>query len=131
MVTLDYQRVCTQTRAVAKKTTRRKSTKLAVTRVRPALGTSGGKATAIKKTKHTALVERLFGTDGVRDVAGRGALTPERILALGRALGRFLADQTGKDSRPMVLLGVDPRPSADLVGTALAAGTSALATRVR
>jgi phosphoglucosamine mutase len=101
---------------------KRKATKLAVTRIKPALGAKAGKTTAIKKSGHTALVDRLFGTDGVRDTAGRGALTPERILALGRALGRFLADQTGKDSRPMVLLGVDPRPSADLVGTALAAG---------
>jgi phosphoglucosamine mutase len=77
---------------------------------------------AIIESSHVAPLDRLFGTDGIRDTAGKGALTPEKILALGRALGRFLADHEGKDSRPMVLLGVDPRPSADLVGTALAAG---------
>jgi phosphoglucosamine mutase len=80
------------------------------------------KTAAIVESGRVAPLERLFGTDGIRDTAGKGALTPEKILALGRALGRYLAGQTGKDSRPMVLLGVDPRPSADLVGTTLAAG---------
>jgi phosphoglucosamine mutase len=77
---------------------------------------------AVIESSHVRPVESLFGTDGIRDVAGKGALTPERILAIGRALGRYLASEVGKDSRPMVLLGVDPRPSADLVGSTLAAG---------
>ncbi|MCZ7604686.1 MAG: phosphoglucosamine mutase [Planctomycetota bacterium] len=64
----------------------------------------------------------LFGTDGIRSEAGRGPLTPESVLAIGRALGRFLADHAERGVRPIVLLGVDPRPSADLVGTTLAAG---------
>lgn len=67
---------------------------------------------------------RLFGTDGVRARAGSAALTPERILALGRAVGAWLAKQAN-GKRPSVLLGVDPRPSADMVGTALAAGLCA------
>ena len=28
-----------------------------------------------------------FGTDGIRDLAGKGALAPRQILALGRVLG--------------------------------------------
>jgi len=75
-----------------------------------------------KGTGKSQPAARLFGTDGVRDVAGRGSLTPENILALGRALGRHLADTSLEDRRPQVLVGVDPRPSADLVGTTLAAG---------
>ncbi|MBX3461441.1 MAG: phosphoglucosamine mutase [Planctomycetes bacterium] len=66
--------------------------------------------------------QRLFGTDGVRAPAGTGPLAPHKVLALGRALGAWLHEQAGKGARPVVLLGVDPRPSADMVGTALAAG---------
>ncbi|MBI5366439.1 MAG: phosphoglucosamine mutase, partial [Planctomycetes bacterium] len=39
---------------------------------------------------------RLFGTDGIRDVANTGPLTPEAVLALGAALGRIL--RTSPDS---------------------------------
>jgi phosphoglucosamine mutase len=72
--------------------------------------------------KPSAKPAALFGTDGIRSEAGRGPLTPENVLAIGRALGRFLAEHAEKSVRPIVLLGVDPRPSADLVGTTLAAG---------
>jgi phosphoglucosamine mutase len=65
---------------------------------------------------------RLFGTDGVRGEAGSGALAPERVFALGRALGTFLVAHAPDGRRPMVLVGVDPRPSADMVGLALASG---------
>lgn len=75
---------------------------------------------AVKQT--AAKTAALFGTDGIRSEAGRGPLTPESVLAIGRALGRFLADHAERGVRPIVLLGVDPRPSADLVGTTLAAG---------
>ncbi|MCA8937796.1 MAG: hypothetical protein KDB68_16540 [Planctomycetes bacterium] len=74
-----------------------------------------------KPAKRTAS-SSLFGTDGVRGLAGAGPLSPENILAIGRALGRYLAEHTEGKGRPIVLLGVDPRPSADLVGTTLAAG---------
>ncbi|MBZ0135708.1 MAG: phosphoglucosamine mutase [Planctomycetes bacterium] len=67
-------------------------------------------------------LESLFGTDGIRARAGSGPLTPEHILAVGRALGRYLTEQAEGQARPRVLLGVDPRPSADMVGTALASG---------
>src|SRR5690606_10993490 len=47
--------------------------------------------------------------------------------ALGRALGAFLHShyKPGRNAlqkRPIVLVGVDPRPSADMVGLALASG---------
>jgi phosphoglucosamine mutase len=66
--------------------------------------------------------ERLFGTDGIRGEAGAGPLAPERVFALGRALGAFLASHAKGKKRPMVLVGVDPRPSADMVGLAMASG---------
>jgi phosphoglucosamine mutase len=66
-------------------------------------------------------MQRLFGTDGIRGEAGAGALAPEHVFGLGRALGSFLSAHAGK-TRPKVLVGVDPRPSADMVGLALASG---------
>ncbi|MGE3619622.1 MAG: phosphoglucosamine mutase [Acidimicrobiia bacterium] len=58
-----------------------------------------------------------FGTDGVRGVANT-ELTPELVLALGRALGRVLAPTT-------VVVGRDTRRSGPLIEAALAAGLAA------
>jgi phosphoglucosamine mutase len=65
---------------------------------------------------------RLFGTDGVRGVAGE-FLTAELALALGRA-----ATETawgGADSAPQVLIVRDTRESGELLESALAAGVAA------
>lgn len=75
-----------------------------------------------KKLQPPNPVPRLFGTDGIRSVAGEDALSPGNVLRLGRALGRYLCGFTKGNERPVVLLGVDPRPSADYVGTTLCAG---------
>ena len=73
-----------------------------------------------KGSKNTS--PRLFGTDGIRAVAGLGPLAPGSVALLGRALGAFLSDHAKKGRRPRVLVGVDPRPSADMVALALASG---------
>lgn len=65
---------------------------------------------------------QLFGTDGVRDVAGQGRLAAERVVALGRALARFAL---GRSASHRVLLARDPRPSGPEVSGLLA---SAMAT---
>ena len=62
---------------------------------------------------------KLFGTDGVRGVAGE-FLTAELALALGRAATR----QTGSQ-RPQVLILRDTRESGEMLQAALAAGVSA------
>ncbi|MGI8750826.1 MAG: phosphoglucosamine mutase [Acidimicrobiales bacterium] len=60
-----------------------------------------------------------FGTDGVRGVAG-SELTPELVLALGRAAGRVVVGE------PQVwYLGRDTRRSGPMLGAALAAGLTA------
>ncbi|MDQ6785127.1 MAG: phosphoglucosamine mutase [Actinomycetota bacterium] len=60
-----------------------------------------------------------FGTDGVRGVAG-SELTPELVLALGRAAGRIVI------GGPSVwYLGRDTRRSGPMLGAALAAGLTA------
>lgn len=70
-----------------------------------------------------------FGTDGVRGVAGT-ELTPELVLALGRAAARVLGrgpDSAGRlaASRPTFLVGRDTRWSSPLLQAALSAGLAA------
>jgi phosphoglucosamine mutase len=62
------------------------------------------------------MARKLFGTDGVRGVAGE-FLTAELALALGRAAAR----QTGAE-RPQVLILRDTRESGEMLQAALAAG---------
>jgi phosphoglucosamine mutase len=65
------------------------------------------------------MARKLFGTDGVRGVAGE-FLTPELALALGRAA----THQTGAE-RPQVLIVRDTRESGEMLQAAVAAGVSA------
>ena len=62
---------------------------------------------------------RYFGTDGIRGEAGREPLTPEFVLRLGQAAGRYFR---ALSERPVVLIGKDTRESGDLLEAALAAG---------
>jgi phosphoglucosamine mutase len=70
---------------------------------------------------------RLFGTDGIRDVAGRGNLRPETVRRIGRALGSLVRDgtlHTVKDpleARP-VLIGRDTRESGPMIAEAISTG---------
>ena len=62
---------------------------------------------------------RLFGTDGVRGVAG-SELTPELAISIGRAAAQVLTGHT--NHKPTVLIGKDTRISGDMLENALAAG---------
>jgi len=62
---------------------------------------------------------RLFGTDGVRGVAG-SELTPELAINIGRAAAQVLTGKT--NHRPKVLIGKDTRISGDMLENALVAG---------
>jgi phosphoglucosamine mutase len=66
---------------------------------------------------------KLFGTDGVRGVAGKPPLDPATITALGMALGDALTDD-GLAERP-VLIGMDTRESGPWIATQLSEGLSA------
>ena len=61
-------------------------------------------------------MSRLFGTDGVRGVANAD-LTPDLVLALGRAAGRVLAPKGGR-----VVVGRDTRVSGPMLEAALVSG---------
>ena len=62
----------------------------------------------------------LFGTDGVRDVANRGDMTPEMALRLGRAFVLFLTERG--IPRPRIVVGRDTRRSGAMLEGALSAG---------
>ena len=63
-----------------------------------------------------------FGTDGVRGVAISG-ITPEYVLALGRAVGTVLGS-------PRLLIARDPRVSGPILEAAFSAGVAAVGVRV-
>lgn len=65
-------------------------------------------------------VRCLFGTDGVRDVANRGDMTPEMALRLGRSYVLYLTERG--IPRPRIVLGRDTRRSGEMLEAALAAG---------
>src|SRR3954471_11381103 len=75
-------------------------------------------------------MRRLFGTDGVRGLANGELLTPEFAVAVCAAAARTLARTP--DSRPVAVVGRDPRASGEMLEAAVVAGlTSAGADAVR
>ena len=65
---------------------------------------------------------KIFGTDGVRGMANAGAMTPERILKLGLAAGRYFRNGA---HRHRVVIGKDTRLSGYMIEPALTAGFAA------
>jgi phosphoglucosamine mutase len=88
-------------------------------------------------------MKKLFGTDGIRGVAGQSPLDPATIHAVGLALAHHLghaprvvigalnAPDTRESSdwtaeaRPRVLIGMDTRESSEAIAAALTAGLTA------
>jgi phosphoglucosamine mutase len=64
-------------------------------------------------------MRQLFGTDGIRGVAGEYPLDQRTVLAIGRALGQRLA---ARDLSARVVIGQDTRESSAWISSALAAG---------
>jgi phosphoglucosamine mutase len=64
-------------------------------------------------------MKKLFGTDGIRAVAGQQPLDAHTIYAIGLALAHTLAATT---SSPRILLGMDTRESSDWIAATLTAG---------
>jgi phosphoglucosamine mutase len=67
-------------------------------------------------------MRKLFGTDGIRAVAGQSPLDAPTVYAIGLALARTLAAKT---STPRVLLGMDTRESSEWIAATLTAGLTA------
>jgi phosphoglucosamine mutase len=64
-------------------------------------------------------MRKLFGTDGIRAVAGEAPLDPRTIYAVGFALAHQLKATT---FRPSIILGMDTRESSDWIAAILATG---------
>lgn len=75
----------------------------------------------------TATARKLFGTDGIRAVAGETPLDSTTIYAVGLALGHSL-HKTG--AAPKVILGRDTRESGPWIAATLAAGLRQAGTAV-
>lgn len=71
---------------------------------------------------------QLFGTDGVRGVAGEYPLDPDTVWKLGCALGTVLKRSSGI-TPPRVILGEDTRESSQWISCALAAGLESAGTK--
>ena len=67
-------------------------------------------------------MKKLFGTDGIRAVAGQAPLDARTVYAIGLALAHTLA---AKNPRPRVLLGMDTRESSAWIAATLTAGLDA------
>ena len=75
----------------------------------------------------TNTTRKLFGTDGIRGIAGEPPLDPTTVFAAGLALGHSLRKAT---SAPRVLLGRDTRESGPWIAATFAAGLRDAGTQV-
>jgi phosphoglucosamine mutase len=69
--------------------------------------------------------KQLFGTDGIRGVAGEPPLDPATVYACGMALGKDLTKVRAR-TRPEVVIGMDTRESGPAIAGQLAAGLAAM-----
>ena len=72
--------------------------------------------------------KQLFGTDGIRGVAGQYPLDDATVFAAGQALGELVARL---DPHPEVLIGIDTRQSGPALAQLLAAGLGCAGVPVR
>jgi phosphoglucosamine mutase len=66
---------------------------------------------------------KFFGTDGIRGLANVDKMTPESVIKLGQAAGRYFRNkQDGTGHRPTVFIGKDTRLSGYMIEPSLVAG---------
>ena len=75
----------------------------------------------------TTTARKLFGTDGIRGIAGEPPLDVNTIYATGLALGHSLSKTTAE---PAVILGRDTRESSPWIAATVAAGLREAGARV-
>lgn len=75
---------------------------------------------------------KFFGTDGVRGLANSDKMSPESVMRLGQAAGRYFRKREEKiGSRPTVFIGKDTRLSGYMIEPALVAGFTSVGMDVR
>src|SRR5437899_11038993 len=75
----------------------------------------------------TSPTRQLFGTDGIRGVAGEFPLTVENVYLIGRALGHDLV-KSSADAR--VVIGQDTRQASGWIADSLALGLASVDVKV-
>jgi phosphoglucosamine mutase len=76
----------------------------------------------------TSQTRQLFGTDGIRGVAGEFPLTAESTFLIGRALGH---DLIKAKAAPRVVIGQDTRESSRWIADRVALGLNSAKVEVR
>lgn len=74
------------------------------------------------------MAKQLFGTDGIRGVAGQSPLDDATVFAAGQALGELVAKL---DPHPEVLIGIDTRQSGPALARLVAGGLDAASVPAR
>ncbi len=74
------------------------------------------------------MAKQLFGTDGIRGVAGEYPLSAEGVYAFGAALGK---DAARAAEHPEILIGMDTRESGRWIAETVAGGLASQGARVR
>ncbi len=67
-------------------------------------------------------MKKLFGTDGIRGIAGQSPLDPATVYAIGLALAHSLK---ATSQAPRLILGMDTRESSEAIAATLTAGLGA------
>lgn len=73
--------------------------------------------------------KQYFGTDGVRGQANAGKMTPDNVMRLGMAAGKYFHTDSGQ--RHSVVIGKDTRLSGYMIEPALVAGFSSVGMDVK
>lgn len=79
------------------------------------------------------MLEKLFGTDGIRGTANTTPMTPDLVMKVGQALGYILRRTKGqhKSDKKRVVIGKDTRLSGYMVEMALASGLNSMGVHVQ
>ena len=75
-----------------------------------------------QQTEKQINMRQLFGTDGMRGVAGSYPLDPPTTFALGVALGRWVVKHPMNHANPEVVIGMDTRESGPWIAAHVAGG---------
>jgi len=67
---------------------------------------------------------QLFGTDGIRGVAGEYPLDHQTVAAVGAALGKWITTSQGADRERAVVIGMDTRESGSWIAAEIAGGVA-------
>ena len=74
------------------------------------------------------MARQLFGTDGIRGVAGEFPLDPSTTCAVGAALGHWISSH---HLNPEVVIGIDTRESGNSIASSVAAGLARSGAKAR